>query len=191
MIEKYGADPLRMGLLTGTPIGNDLKFDETKINGYKKFSNKLWNVSRFIIENTENVDLSNVTISKDDKVILKKLNALVEDVTSDYNNHRLYLASEKMYHYIWHELADKIIEGSKSILEEKNSKTLSRQYVLDRILKTSLKLLHPITPFITEEIWSSLNQGKLLIVSKWPSVEKSKLSFSNLYSRLLLLIKFW
>lgn len=172
VIDKYGADALRMGLLVGTAIGNDIKFDESKIKGYKHFANKVWNITRFILENTEGVDfLQSVTSTQKDQELIKNLDALTAEVTGDFDNYRLYLAAEKIYHYVWHEVADKILEESKPILNGSDSnEKLSRQHVLYTLLTTSLKLLHPFMPFVTEEIWQSLpkKETAMLIVTEWP-----------------------
>ncbi len=173
IIDKYGADALRMGLLVGTAIGNDIKFDESKIKGYKHFANKLWNITRFILENTEGVDFSqSVIATQKDQELIKNLEALVAEITDDFDNHRLYLAAEKIYHYIWHEVADKILEESKTILDgSEDDNKLSRQRTLHTLLTTSLKLLHPFMPFVTEEIWQSLPEKEkdMLIIATWPS----------------------
>ncbi|MDP2594248.1 MAG: valine--tRNA ligase, partial [bacterium] len=133
MIDRYGADALRMGLLVGSTIGHDIRFDEQKVRGYKHFANKLWNIARFILENNasapkpENGSAPGRSaksyshfpaqgLSPDDAKLLEALDALMRDVTDDMENYRVYLAAEKLYHYVWHELADKILEESKPIL---------------------------------------------------------------------------
>ena len=174
VIEKYGADALRMGLLVGTALGNDVKFDESKIKGYKHFANKIWNMTRFILDNTDSATKSEVArLTEDDEVIHTQLADLVTTVTDDFENYRLYLAAEKIYHYLWHEVADKIIEESKPILQGADAAAkLSRQATLLTVLATSLKLLHPFMPFVTEEIWQSLPKKEkgveLLMIAEWP-----------------------
>ncbi len=154
LIEKYGADALRMGLLVGTAIGSDVKFDESKVKGYKNFANKLWNIARFVHTQEKTGGL---------KVeLIEELNALIKDLTLDMEEYRLYLAAEKVYHYIWHRFADEIIEESKGKPEYGET--------LHHILENCLKLLHPFMPFITEEIWQSLYNDKgILMVEKWPA----------------------
>lgn len=173
MIEKYGADALRMGLLVGTAIGNDIKFDESKVKGYKHFANKLWNIARFTLENTADIDFSQpVTLTQKDEALVKALDSLVTEVTDDFENYRLYLAAEKTYHYVWHEVADKILEESKPILAGDGSdEKVSRQHTLYKILTTQLKLLHPFMPFVTEEIWQALpkKDTDILMVAEWPA----------------------
>ncbi|PCI30807.1 valine--tRNA ligase [Candidatus Kaiserbacteria bacterium] len=168
--EKYGTDALRMSLVVGNTPGTDLNLDLQKVGAYKKFANKLWNVTRFVLTETLDADLSEKPeLSDSDKEILNRLNEVVEDVTGDLENYRYHLASEKMYHYIWHEFADKVLEESKEILTTDGKK--SRQWVLYELLTTSLKMLHPFMPFVTEEIWQSLPQKEteILMVAKWPT----------------------
>lgn len=168
MIDKYGADALRMGLLVGTAVGGDIRFDENKVKGYKHFANKLWNITRFILENTEGA--VHTTLNSTDEEYRADLNALIEDVTRDLEEYRAYLAAEKIYHYVWHELADKILEESKPILQGDDAGAkASRQTLLLSLLTDSLKVLHPFMPFVTEEIWSSLPHTEdMLIVAPWP-----------------------
>ncbi len=167
IIDKYGADSLRMGLLIGTSIGNDIKFDENKIKGYKYFTNKLWNITRFILENTADIKLN-----KKDKKILEEFNKKRESITNDFEKYKLHLAAEKIYHYIWHRLADQIIEKSKPILNsDKEKEKISRQYLLLQILRDLIIILHPLMPFVTEEIWKNIrndNDNKLLMITEWP-----------------------
>lgn len=172
MIEKYGADALRMGLLIGAAIGNDIKFDESKVKGYKNFANKVWNITRFVLENTEGADTS-VELNEADAKLRVELDDLITDVTKDLEEYRVYLAAEKTYHYVWHELADKILEESKPILAgEDVAAKASRQTLLLSLLTDCVKLLHPYMPFVTEEIWGSLPKTKdLLMVATWPKRE--------------------
>lgn len=172
IIEKYGADALRMGLMVGSSIGNDIKFDEQKIKGYKNFANKLWNITRFVLTSIEgfNGNKPEMLIEQDLSNI-SELEEIMSDVTKDMENYRFYLASEKLYHYVWHSFADKIIEGAKEKLKSDDPNVVSStQYTLLYLLKTSLKLLHPFMPFVTEEIWSHVKDENenLLIVTKWP-----------------------
>lgn len=161
MIGKYGADALRMGLMVGTAIGNDAKFDEQKVKGYKNFANKLWNIARFVLAQENKGELKSE--------LVEEFNTLAKDITTDMEGYRLYLAAEKIYHYIWHRLADEIIEESKSV-EEKGK--VKEEYVatLYYILENSLKLLHPFMPFVTEEIWQELkDKQSLLMIETWPT----------------------
>ncbi len=172
LIEKYGADALRMSLIVGSAIGNDIKFDETKVKAYKNFANKLWNISRFVFTNTEDITVDETAISSgEDKKLIEEFTLMAEEVTSDFDAYRFHLASEKLYHYVWHRFADVIIEESKTILagEDADAK-LSRQQTLLWILKKSIIMLHPFMPFITEEIWAHVPQeeAKLLMIEEWP-----------------------
>jgi valyl-tRNA synthetase len=173
MIDKYGADALRMGLLVGTTIGNDISFDENKIKGYKHFANKLWNVARFVLMNTEGIRLSpKPTLTSSDQKMIDNINQLIREVTQDMDDYKMYLAAEKLYHYIWHEFADKIIEESKEKLKSTDATIkLSAQWTILEILATSLQLLHPFMPFITEEIYQSMptKDTEFLMVAKWPN----------------------
>jgi len=171
--EKYGTDALRMSLIVGAPPGNDNNLSEEKIRAYKKFANKIWNASRFVVSSIEDFDKSEPkNITEKDQVILQELDELTKEVTSDLENFRLYLAAEKLYHYFWHTFADIIIEESKPRLESKNEdERKSCQWMLYKILTTNLKLLHPFMPFITEEIWDNISEDKenFLMVEKWPT----------------------
>ncbi len=171
MSEKYGTDALRMALLVGNTPGTDMNLSEDKINAYKKFANKLWNIARFVLENTEDlgeVDLNSERLNglRRSNSELKNLQETISDITNDMDNYNFYIAGEKIYHYVWHEFADKIIEDSKDKIEKTET-----QLVLIDILQNILKILHPFMPFITEEIWSklSIKNKQLLLVEKWPA----------------------
>lgn len=178
MIEQFGADATRLSLIIGTGPGNDTKLSEDKIRAYKKFANKLWNISRFIIENTEDItydeNFSNYT--ERDEAIRKERHELFSEVTSDIDSYRFYLAGEKLYHYAWHTLADDILEESKTIFESGSAEEKeSRKQLLAHTLKHLLCVLHPFTPFVTEEIWQNNphnTDNTLLMVEKWP-IEKN------------------
>jgi len=177
IIDRYGADALRMGLLVGSAIGSDISFDENKVKGYKHFANKLWNIARFVLENTEGHDSSS-KLDADDQKRKKEFEELVQDITRDMEECRIYMAAEKIYHYVWHQFADVILEESKLILgnprspstaseQSKNSKKVLITYLLDN----SLRMLHPFIPFVTEEIWQSMptKDAPFLMVAKWPA----------------------
>lgn len=169
---KYGTDALRMALVVGNTPGTDLSLQENKVKAYKNFANKLWNITRFVLTSTENWDGT-----KPDKLMgpdmanLDELNAFIADITKDMDGYRFYMAGEKIYHYIWHSFADRIIEESKERLRSDDAGVVrSAQYALRHILEASLKILHPYMPFITEEIWSHIKKedDRMLIVSQWP-----------------------
>ena len=175
MVEKFGADALRMGLLVGTAIGNDAKFDENKVKGYKHFANKIWNGSRFVLQNLEGFDYKKEPkFTKKHKENLKELDETVAEVTELLEKFRVDLAADTAYHYFWHTFADVIIEENKDILldEDKEAKA-SAQWTLYTILTTSLKMLHPFMPFVTEAVWSHLEIGahkseEFLMIESWP-----------------------
>jgi len=169
---KYGMDALRMGLVIGNPPGSDSALAENKIKGYKNFANKVWNISRFILESTEgiNFDGNFSAFTPADQSLKQELADLLVDITSDMDNYRFHLAAEKLYHYTWHRLADEIIEDSKNILKgedvvAKNSRAQFLHFALRQVLKS----LHPFMPFLTEELWGIINPGgSLLIIEPWP-----------------------
>lgn len=168
LTEKFGTDAFRMGMVIGNTPGTSLALSEDKIKAYKNFANKIWNITRFVLENTKEWDGKKPeTLNESASIHAKELDELVVDVTKDMDNYRFYLAAEKLYHYVWHTFADKIIEESKESLKNDDTK-VSTQYMLRHILETSLKLLHPFMPFVTEEIWSHINGKKLLMISEWP-----------------------
>lgn len=173
IINKYGADALRMSLTVGIGPGNDANFDPNKVRGYQHFGNKLWNIARFVLMNIpDEIDLKAPLQTSEQKNI-DDLKEFVKDVTEDMDKYRCYLAAEKIYHYIWHNFADKIIEENKpQLTSEDSTAKASAQRMLLEILITSLKLLHPFMPFVTEEIWSKLPKwnGKkgLLMIEDWP-----------------------
>ena len=174
MIEKYGADATRLSLIIGAAPGNDMPLSENKVKGYKNFANKVWNISRFVLTHTIDTDTTAApTLSTRDEEILTTLKATVADVTTEIEKFNLYLAGEKAYHYIWGELADVVLEESKLIFVSEDAQAkLARQHVLIECLTTSLKLLHPFMPYVTETIWQELpkqmKSSELLIVAKWP-----------------------
>jgi valyl-tRNA synthetase len=172
--DKFGTDALRMGLVVGNAPGTDVSLVENKIKGYKHFANKIWNATRFILENSKgrNIDISNASQFNSGlhNTFIKELEGITESVTKDMENHMYHTAAEKLYSYFWHEFADKIIELSKEVFKKSDEKESdSMRWVLLKILDTMLKALHPFMPFVTEEIWTSvLKKEKLLIIEKWP-----------------------
>ena len=174
--DKFGADAGRFALIMSGSAGTDSKLSEDKIKGYKHFANKLWNIARFVMTNTADMpeDSEKIKITRDDQNLLTTLNAQVADITKDIEEYRFYMAAEKIYHYIWSEFADVIIEQSKPILAGTDiAAKNSRQQTLLTILSTAIKVLHPFMPFVTEELWSTMpasvvHNSKMLIVEKWP-----------------------
>src|SRR3989338_700273 len=174
MIEKYGADAARLSLVVGASPGNDVKLSEDRVRGYKHFANKVWNISRFVLENAELTQnkvrhpMSNL-VETDQRLIAETQN-IAKTVSEHIDNFRLDLAADAIYHFVWHRFADEIIEESKPLLKLGGSTAKSRRHALYVILDTSLRLLHPFMPFVTEAIWQELPQkeSKLLMVAKWP-----------------------
>ena len=175
MITKYGADATRLSLIVGAAPGNDVPLSEDKIRGYKNFANKLWNISRFVLSNSGEVTATTeVKLSARDQEILDGFYAVSKEVGGDIEKFGLYLAAEKAYHYVWDELAAKIIEESKPILNGDDLEAKqARQQVLIECLTGSLKLLHPFMPFVTEAVWQRLppemKESEFLMISKWPA----------------------
>ncbi|MBY0310001.1 valine--tRNA ligase [Patescibacteria group bacterium] len=174
MIAKYGADAVRLSLIIGVAPGNDLPLSEQKTKGYKHFANKLWNITRFTLTSIEGyTPQESIPLTERDTEILSQLKSTVNEITTDIEKFSLHLAAEKAYHYVWHELADQILEESKTILSGNDrAAKQSRQAVLAECLVTSLKLLHPFMPFVTETIWQELPKNlkdrEILMVAKWP-----------------------
>jgi valyl-tRNA synthetase len=178
MITKFGADATRLSLIIGAAPGNDVPISEDKVRGYKHFANKLWNISRFVLTNIADADFTTTpTLSERDTEILTTLHRTAKEITEDINKYHLYLAGEKAYHYAWSELADIILEESKPIFlgTDPNAKA-ARQLVLRECLLTTLKIIHPFMPFVTEAIWEHLpapvrgDDREMLMVSSWPKV---------------------
>ncbi len=165
--QKFGADAGRMALVTGTAPGTDSRIDENKIKGYKNFANKIWNITRFVLDNVSENNFEN-NIQND---LTEEFKKIYQDITSDMENYRFHIASEKIYHYIWHRFADEIIEESKEIIKAGGEKAEERKNALVSIWKDCLRTLHPFMPFVTEEIWSMIpkKNKNLLIIEKWPN----------------------
>ncbi len=169
IIEQYGADALRFMLMIGVSPGNDMKFQMEKVSASRNFANKLWNASRFVLmnlgegeETAKAMELGNlradqIALADEDKWMLSVLNDVVSDVTISMEKYDLSLAAQKVYELIWDEYCDWYIELVKARLygTDEEDKTVAR-YVLIKVLKDMLKMLHPFMPFITEEIWSYL-----------------------------------
>ncbi len=172
LIEKYGTDALRMALIVGNGPGGDVNLDENKIKAYKKFANKLWNITRFILTETENFADFEAEYSARDQELIFEQNALLGGITQEMEDYKFYLVGEKLYHYAWHTLADQILEESKTIFAEGSaSEIASRKRFLLETLKMILKTLHPFMPFVTEEIWKDLpkndQEHDILMVTPW------------------------
>ena len=176
IIEKYGADSLRFSLIQGTTPGNDIRYMPEKLDQASNFANKLWNASKFVLMNLEDYygNVYEDNLCYEDKWILSKLNTLVQEVSNNIEKYDLGVASQKIYDFIWNEFCDWYIEIVKLRLYDKENKTRkSAQYVLNKVLCDALKLLHPIMPFITEEIYTKLyNEDESIMISNWPKYEE-------------------
>ena len=167
MINKFGTDALRLSLVIGSSPGQNLNIYEEKISGYRNFVNKLWNVSRFIfsqVDEIKRIKKQPKARTLADQWILSEFNELINQVTEDLDNYKFSLAGEKLYHFTWDDFADWYLEISK--IEKNKDKILL--YILERLLT----LLHPFTPFITEVIYKEFNSDKLLMINEWPKDNK-------------------
>jgi len=172
MIEKYGTDAVRMSLVIGNPPGNDLKLSEDKIRGYRNFTTKVWNVSRFVLMNYDESLGAKPKYTKADRANMERVKKLKKKVTKDIEEYKFYRAAEDIYHYFWHTFADKIIEDSKERLcGDKPEEKRAAQETLITILKECLTMLHPFAPFVTEEVWGRIpktkGDEKFLMIQKW------------------------
>jgi len=179
VMQEFGTDALRLALIIGNTPGTDLALSLDKVRGYKHFANKLWNIARFVLERFDEAPIKEKPqLVESDATHLKELSALSKEVTEDIEQFRFHLAGEKLYHYVWHSFADKMIEECK--LRFKNGSdedAVSARYTLVVTLTTVLKLLHPFTPFVTETIWKKISPSvrklggdahSLLITATWP-----------------------
>ena len=173
VIDKYGADALRFTLITGNAPGNDMRFYWERVEASRNFANKVWNASRFIMMNMPkgNIEkVSNDKLTNADKWILSKCNDLVRDVTENLEKYELGIAADKIYSFVWEEFCDWYIEMVKPRLyNDEDTTKAAALYTLKTVLITSLKLLHPYMPFVTEEIFTTLqDEEESIMISNWP-----------------------
>ena len=178
VIDKYGADALRLTLITGNAPGNDMRFYWERVESSRNFANKVWNASRFMLMNFEQAAEKGISIdgvsladlTQADKWILSKMNRLTKDVTENIDKYELGIAVSKIYDFIWEEFCDWYIEMVKPILYNDEDKTKAAAlWTLKTVLINALKLLHPYMPFITEEIFCNVqNEEESIMISKWP-----------------------
>lgn len=181
LADEFGTDATRMSFVVANPPGSNMPLSKDKVRTYKKFSNKVWNITRFILDNISREDFSAPIqpkqLPKRDQEILKRLSEEVRYVSEHIEKYRMDLAADHLYHYIWHEVADIILEESKAVLNNDDDKNASlavaRRHTLYRILATFIKLLHPFMPFITESIWTHVPIGyekrvTMLMIENWP-----------------------
>ncbi|MEK7665188.1 MAG: valine--tRNA ligase [Patescibacteria group bacterium] len=171
LIEKFGTDALRMGLVVGNSPGTSLPLDENKIKGYRNFATKIWNASRFVLMNLKDYKTDKkIQLNARDKKLLENFQKTAKEITKKMDDFKFYIAGEKIYHYFWHTFCDKIIEESKKSLSSPKTRK-STQFMLLKILSGSLKILHPFMPFITEEIYQQLprkNKKECIMIEEWP-----------------------
>jgi len=179
IIEQYGADALRLTLITGNAPGNDMRFYYERVEASRNFANKVWNASRFIMMNMEGKEIPSDAanhLEPVDKWILSKLNRLVKDATDNMENYELGIAVQKVYDFIWDEFCDWYIEMVKPRLynsDDVNSQNAAL-YTLKKVLIGALKLLHPYMPFITEEIFMTIqDEEESIMISKWPEYDEA------------------
>ena len=178
VIEKYGADALRLTLVTGNAPGNDMRFYYERVEANRNFGNKLWNAARFIMMNYEGEDI-NLTVANDaltpaDKWILSKVNTLAKEVTDNMDKYDLGVAVQKLYDFAWEEFCDWYIEMVKPRLYNKEDATRpAALYTLRTVMINILKMLHPYMPFITEEIFLGLQDSEeTIMLSSWPTFKE-------------------
>ena len=180
VVELYGTDAVRMALVFAQTTGNDTILSEEKIRGMRNFVTKIWNASKFVISQLEGFkETKKYKYRKEDILALNKLKKIIKEIDNDYSNFKFGRAAEKLYKFFWHEFCDKILENCKNRIYQSKSKEdkLAAQKVLLEILEKSLKLLHPIMPFVTEEIYQHLplansqkRASKSIMVSDWPEL---------------------
>ena len=172
MSNQYGADSLRMAIIWGALVENDISLSEDKVRGQRNFANKLWNIARFITTMTVGPKAS-ATQSKipADVQILKELSILVDRITKDLESFRLAHAAELLHEFIWHEFANNYLEQEKTRFKNGEENGIA---TLNNVFEICLKLLHPFMPFVTEEIWGLLGNKTPLIITPWPGPKASK-----------------
>lgn len=187
VIEKYGADALRFFLVNGNAPGNDLRYFDTKVESSRNFANKLWNASRLVLmnvdENLEIKDINNIDLLPEDKWILHNLNQRIKSIDDKLNKFEIGLYSDEIYEFIWNEFCDWYLEIIKPRLysDDFNIKNDAINILL-YVLKANLKLLHPIMPYITEEIYQHLpDREEALIISQWPKA-RTEFEFPEIFS---------
>ena len=178
VIDEYGADALRFMLVTGNSPGNDIRYIPERVEAARNFANKIWNASRFVMMNLDKEVMKKYKDCKEyslaDKWILSRLNSLVKEVTENMEKYELGIALQKVYDFMWTEFCDWYIELVKGVLYGEDEKKKGIVYnVLNTVLQTGLKLLHPVMPFITEEIYMALTDGESIVIANWPEYNEA------------------
>ena len=176
--EQFGTDAVRMSLAVGATAGNDVAVGESKIKGYRNFSNKIWNIARFILMNQgdDNDDLKNPKFSAQDKKDLAKLDSIIKDTTKYLDQMQFSRAGELLYDFVWHQFADIMIEEAKPRLQSDlvEDRTAARAKLV-LILTNILKMLHPFVPYVTETVWQKIpkqfKDSENLISASWPTIK--------------------
>ena len=187
-IAAHGTDALRFTFCALATTGRDINFDMGRIEGYRNFCNKLWNAARYVLMNTEGHDLNpdNIELSLVDRWILSRLQKTIAKVNKHFDHYRFDLLTQTLYEFTWNEYCDWYLELAKSILNNKNvreAQLRGTRYTLINVLETLLRLMHPIVPFITEEIWQKLapmihRAGKTIMQQAYPDVDKTQIDIA-------------
>jgi len=184
VIEQYGTDPIRFTLAILAAQGRDIKLDPASFETYSKFSNKIWNATRFILLNLdgyEKIELQPKDLRIEDKWILTRMNQTIEKVSSAIDSFDFNIAAKELYDFFWYELCDWYIEAVKERLKNESVDRTSVQNTLVKVLDSSLKLMHPFMPFLTEELWHALpgiSEEQMIISALWPRYDE-KFSFED------------
>ena len=178
VIDQYGADALRFMIATGNAPGNDMRYYPERVESSRNFANKIWNASRFVMMNLDKEIMNKYKDCKDyslaDKWILSEMNTLVKEVTENMEKYELGIAMSKVYDFMWTEFCDWYIELIKPVFYGEDEKAKGVAYnVLNTVLVTGLKLLHPAMPFITEEIYTHLTEEETIVNAAWPEFDEA------------------
>ncbi|MEG0377719.1 MAG: class I tRNA ligase family protein, partial [Eubacterium sp.] len=180
MIDQYSADALRFSIITGNSAGNDIRWQEEKLEANRNFLNKIWNAARFVLMNLEDDVMDKAAVAEanmenTDKWIISRMNNLIYEVNQNMEKYELGIAASKIYDFAWNEYCDWYIELVKPRLYGDNEGTkIAAEYTLNLVLTNILKLLHPFTPFITEEVYGYLpGAEEALIIAEWPEYDEA------------------